>query len=70
MQAAVRNAVWMLGITVEEAVLLATTNPARLLGIADRKGAIAPGFDADLVVLSDDLHVERTMVGGDWVAYS
>ncbi len=68
MQDAVRNAVWMLGITVEAAVRFASTNPAQLLGIADRKGAIAVGFDADLVVLSDDLHVERTMVAGAWVA--
>jgi N-acetylglucosamine-6-phosphate deacetylase len=65
---AVRNAVWMLGIEVETAVSLAAANPARLLGLADRKGTVAAGYDADLVVLGDDLHVARTMVGGEWVA--
>ena len=64
---AVRNAVWMLGVTVEDAVTLASANPARLLGVADRKGAIAAGFDADLVALDDELEVRGTMVGGTWV---
>lgn len=67
MAEAVRNAVWMLGVTVEDAVRLASANPARLLGIADRKGQIAAGFDADLVALGDDLDVRGTMVGGTWV---
>ena len=66
MAEAVRNAVWMLGVTVEDAVTLATANPARLLGIADRKGAIAAGSDADLVVLGNELDVRGTMVGGAW----
>ena len=34
---------------------LATEVPARILGVADRKGKIAPGYDADLVVLDETL---------------
>lgn len=41
-----------------------TLNPARLLGIEDRKGAIRVGCDADLVVLNDDYSVEMTFVKG------
>lgn len=67
MDAAVRNAVGFLRVTVEDAIAMASGNPARLLGIADRKGAIATGMDADLVVLDDALRVERTMLAGDWV---
>ncbi len=67
MDAAVRNAVRFLGVTVAEASALASGNPARMLGLADRKGAVAAGFDADLVVLDDDLHVRGTLVAGDWV---
>ena len=67
MAEAVRNAVSMLGMTVEDAVVLASANPARLIGLADRKGAIVAGFDADLVALGDDLDVRGTMVGGTWV---
>ena len=35
-------------------------NPARMLGVDDRKGSIQAGKDADLVVLNDDYSVEMT----------
>ena len=41
-----------------------TLNPARLLGIDDRKGALRTGCDADIVVLNDDYSVEMTYVKG------
>jgi N-acetylglucosamine-6-phosphate deacetylase len=47
---------------------MASQNPARVLGIERRKGAIAAGLDADLVVLDDSLHVCATMVEGGWVS--
>jgi N-acetylglucosamine-6-phosphate deacetylase len=68
MDAAVANAVRMLGIGAAEAVAMASTNPARVLGLEDRKGAIAPGMDADLTVLDDALRARGTVIGGDWVA--
>ena len=40
------------GISPEDALLLATLHPARCHGLADR-GAIAPGYRADLVLLPD-----------------
>ncbi len=67
MDAAVRNAVSLLGVSLEEAVTLASANPARLLGLEARKGAIAPGMDADLTVLDDRLMVCGTIVDGAWV---
>jgi N-acetylglucosamine-6-phosphate deacetylase len=66
MDAAVRNAVRLMGLSVEEAVALATANPARVLGIQERKGAIAAGMDADLVVLDEQLAVRATLIGGVW----
>ena len=41
-----------------------TLNPARLLGIDSRKGAIRAGNDADIVVLNDDYSVETTYARG------
>jgi N-acetylglucosamine-6-phosphate deacetylase len=67
MDAAVRNAVAFLNVSVADAVAMASSSPARLLGLHDSKGSIAPGFDADLVVLDDQLRCSATMVGGTWV---
>ena len=41
-------------VGLERVVDLCATNPARLVGLYPRKGAIAPGSDADLVVLDLD----------------
>ena len=67
MDVAVRNAVHFLRISVPEAVTMASPNPAQLLGLGDRKGALAAGMDADLAVLDDDLLCVGTMVGGTWM---
>jgi imidazolonepropionase-like amidohydrolase len=42
------------GFTAQEAVRIATFNGAHYLGLADRIGSIAPGKDADLVVVNGD----------------
>lgn len=63
---AVRNAVRRCGASVAQAAAMAATTPARLLGIADRKGAIAPGRDADLVVLDEQLAPRGVLVRGAW----
>lgn len=64
MDQAVRNAVDMLGLDLADAVRMASTNPARVLGVHDQKGAIAPNYDADLVLLDADARPVRTWVGG------
>lgn len=56
------------GFSVREAVSLTSSNAARKLGLGHRKGAIAPGMDADIVVLNEDGTVFLTVVGGR-VAY-
>ena len=45
---------------------MATATPAELLGIGEVTGRIAPGADADLVVLDETLAAVGTMVGGSW----
>lgn len=67
LEVAVRNFAEFTGIPWDDAVVSATATPARLLGFADRKGAIAPGFDADLVGFDDDHAVSWTIVGGELV---
>lgn len=65
MDQAVRNAMQYLEIGLREAVTLASANPARVLGVADKKGKIAAGFDADIVVLDADHQVVQTWVSGE-----
>jgi N-acetylglucosamine-6-phosphate deacetylase len=64
MDKAVRNAAAWLPVSRAEAVRMATLNPAAAIGLDGRKGRVAPGFDADLVVLSPALEVEMTFVAG------
>ncbi len=64
MDVLVRNAVRWLRVSETEAVRMATLNPAAVAGVEGRKGRIAAGYDADLVVLSPELEVEMTLVGG------
>lgn len=60
---ALKNLVKFTGEGPEKVLPLLTENPADLLGLP-RKGRIAPGCDADFVVLGGDLTVLRTIVGG------
>lgn len=65
MAAAVRNGVRHTGLPLEQIAPMASEIPARLLGLS-RKGRLAAGFDADLVVLGDpSLEVERVFLGGE-----
>jgi N-acetylglucosamine-6-phosphate deacetylase len=64
MATAVRNAVSMLGLPLEEAARMASLYPAQFLRIDDRRGRIAPGQVADLVLLDDALQVVDTWIAG------
>jgi N-acetylglucosamine-6-phosphate deacetylase len=67
MATAVRYAVQVVGLPLEDAVRAATSSPAALLRL-DRVGALLPGYRADLVVLDGDLDVQRVLHRGQWVA--
>ena len=60
---ALRNLV-SLGVPLVDAVRMMTILPARRLGLAGKKGIIAVGADADLVVLTPDFHVAGVMTRG------
>ncbi|MDQ2897734.1 MAG: N-acetylglucosamine-6-phosphate deacetylase [Actinomycetota bacterium] len=66
MDKAVQIAVRELRVELPEAVMMASGNPARLLGLSGRKGSIATGMDADLAMLREDLSMRATLVGGRW----
>jgi N-acetylglucosamine-6-phosphate deacetylase len=60
---ALRNVV-ALGITLQDAVRMLTENPAKLLGIEFKKGALRTGADADIVLLDENLQVTNVWTRG------
>lgn len=60
----VRNFMESTGCSLLQAVQAATLNPARVIGVEDRKGSLVPGKDADLVLIDEKVQVYLTMVKG------
>ena len=58
----VRTLVRQVDVSLSQALTTATRVPADVLGV--KKGRLRPGWDADVVVLDEDLHVQLTLVGG------
>lgn len=64
MDVGVRNLMAFAGLSLNEALMTATSTPAEALGWAGRKGVLAVGADADVILLDADLNVRLTMVAG------
>ncbi|TAM57455.1 MAG: N-acetylglucosamine-6-phosphate deacetylase [Rhodanobacter sp.] len=64
MAGAVRNAVQLLGLPLDEAVRMASTYPAEFLGLGASHGRIAAGHRADLVAMDDDFRIRQSWIGG------
>jgi len=64
MAAAVRNAVRLAQLPLEDALRAASLTPARFLGLDNERGVLVPGARADLVALSHELEVVATWVDG------
>ncbi len=68
MDEAFRNVLAWTGCTIPEAARMAGATGARLVGEGARKGRLAPGYDADVTVLSNDsLGVVAVYKGGEKV---
>ena len=61
----VRNLVSLVGLPLEQALVLATRVPADVLGL--RKGRLVPGYDADVILLDEALQPTLTIVKGEEV---
>jgi len=64
MASAVRNAITLAQIPLEDALRAASLTPARFLGLDNERGALVSGAWADLVALTQELTVIATWVGG------
>ena len=64
---AVKNMVREIGLDLCSVLKMAASNPAKILGIGDRKGCVKVGYDADLNLLNQDLAPVMMMVRGEIV---
>ncbi len=69
MEEAVKTMVKEVGVPITDAIRMASLNGAKVLGVEHKKGILAVGKDADLVVLDEDFNVHATIYEGT-VKYS
>lgn len=65
MDAAVRNFMMHTGYGLVHSIKMATTNPARMLGIDDQMGSIEEGKIANLLIIDDMVNVEKVIFQGE-----
>ena len=61
---AVQRTVSLAGLSLQQAITLATFSPAAAMGLAERKGVVQIGADADLLILNPDLSLRMVIAGG------
>jgi N-acetylglucosamine-6-phosphate deacetylase len=64
MASCVRNAMSMLGLSLAEAVRMASASPAEFLRLGNDTGRIAAGYRANLVLTDEHLNVRETWIDG------
>lgn len=64
----IKTAVQKAGIPLEDVARMASETPARIMGVYDRKGSLAPGKDADIMMFDKDLNLTGVVQMGREVA--
>lgn len=65
----VRTMIDFAGVSLCDAIKMATKTPANIINLSDRKGEIKTGMDADIILFDDNIKVLMTMVQGK-IVYS
>lgn len=60
----VRTMIRLGGASIVHAVKMVSANPAKHLGVFNRKGSISVGKDSDLILFDEDIRIHRVYVGG------
>ncbi|WP_439899074.1 N-acetylglucosamine-6-phosphate deacetylase [Photobacterium leiognathi] len=63
---ALRNMIMLAGVPEWEAVQMATSVPAKYLGIDDKLGFIKPGYNASFALLDPQFQIQATLIDGQW----
>jgi N-acetylglucosamine-6-phosphate deacetylase len=69
MDMAIRNIINHTGVSIKDAVRMASYNPSRVIKMHARKGEIKEGMDADIAVFDKNINVKLTIVEGE-IAYN
>lgn len=67
MDVGVRNLVEFCGMTLEEAIRMATLYPAKAVKIDNEYGKLQPGYYADIVILDEKLYLQKVIAKGNIV---
>jgi N-acetylglucosamine-6-phosphate deacetylase len=67
MNECVRNVHQQVKIPLEQAIKMASLNPARVIGLSNRLGSLVVGNDASITVVDEQVNVHLTMVNGEIV---
>src|SRR5699024_4515244 len=59
-----KNMLQLNEVSIHDVIKMASTNPAKQLNVYDRKGSIAKGKDADLLLVDDKLNIHSTICRG------
>ncbi|MGZ8558961.1 MAG: N-acetylglucosamine-6-phosphate deacetylase [Chitinophagaceae bacterium] len=60
----VRTMIKLAGVPLLEAITMITKTPARIMKIDNKKGSLAKGKDADILIFDEDINIKMTMVEG------
>lgn len=63
----IHTLVKQVGIPLQDAIRMASETPARVMGVLDRKGSLACGKDADIIIFDSDIEIQATIVEGQIV---
>lgn len=61
----VRTMIDLAGVSLLEAVKMMTRTPAKIIGVADRKGSLSQGFDADIAIFDKDINIKTVILAGN-----
>ena len=60
----IRTMLHLADVPLIDAIKMITSTPARIIGVADKKGTIAKGKDADIVIFDDNINIQATFIKG------
>jgi N-acetylglucosamine-6-phosphate deacetylase len=60
----VRTMINIANLPLSETIQMITATPAAIIGVEDKKGALAPGKDADVIIFNDNITIQTTIIKG------